>query len=76
MKYIFIASAVLALSCTKNKPVTEKPEVIMEQQKSVDPIYQFKVKDITGGEFNLADLKGKKSVNCKYCIQMRIDPTV
>lgn len=60
MKYIFIASAVLALSCTKNKPVTEKPEVIMEQQKSVDPIYQFKVKDITGGEFNLADLKGKK----------------
>ena len=60
MKYIFIASAVLALSCTKNKPVTENSEIIMEQQKSVDPIYQFKVKDITGGEFNLADLKGKK----------------
>jgi len=60
MKYIFIASAVLALSCSKNKPITEKSEVIMEQQKSVDPIYQFKVKDITGGEFNLADLKGKK----------------
>jgi len=60
MKYIFIASAVLALSCTKNKPVTENPQIIMEQQKSVDPIYQFKVKDITGGEFNLADLKGKK----------------
>ncbi|SFO38377.1 glutathione peroxidase [Paenimyroides ummariense] len=60
MKYIFIASAVLALSCTKNQPITEKPEVIMEQQKNVDPIYQFKVKDITGGEFNLADLKGKK----------------
>lgn len=60
MKYIFIASAVLALSCTKNKPVTENPQIIMEQQKNVDPIYQFKVKDITGGEFNLADLKGKK----------------
>lgn len=60
MKYIFIASAVLALSCTKNQTITENPEIIMEQQKSVDPIYQFKVKDITGGEFNLADLKGKK----------------
>ena len=60
MKYIFIASAVLALSCTKNKPVTENPQIIMEQQKNVDPIYQFKVKYITGGEFNLADLKGKK----------------
>lgn len=60
MKYIFITSAVLALSCTKNKPVTENPQIIMEQQKNVDPIYQFKVKDITGGEFNLADLKGKK----------------
>ena len=60
MKYIFIASAIMALSCTKNQPITENPEIIMEQQKSVDPIYQFKVKDITGGEFNLADLKGKK----------------
>lgn len=60
MKYIFIASAVLALSCSKNKPITENPQVIMEQQKNVEPIYQFKVKDITGGEFNLADLKGKK----------------
>lgn len=60
MKYIFIASAVLALSCSKNKPITENPQVIMEQQKNVEPIYQFKVKDITGGEFNLANLKGKK----------------
>lgn len=60
MKYIFIASAVLALSCSKNKPITENPQVIMEQQKNVEPIYQFKVKDITGGEFNLADLKRKK----------------
>lgn len=60
MKYIFIASSIIALSCAKNQTITENPQVIMEQQKSADPIYQFKVKDITGGEFNLADLKGKK----------------
>lgn len=60
MKYLFIASAVLALSCTNKKQTTENPKMVMEQQKSIDPIYQFKVKDITGGEFNLVDLKGKK----------------
>ncbi len=60
MKYILTTAAILALSCTKNQQVTENPRIIMEQQKNVDPIYQFKVKDISGGEFNFADLKGKK----------------
>ncbi len=60
MKFILITTAILALGCSKNKPITDKPEVIMEQQKNIDPIYQFKVKDITGSDFNLADLKGKK----------------
>lgn len=60
MKYILLASAVLALSCGKNQQITENPKIIMKQQENVSPIYQFKVKDITGGEFNLADLKGKK----------------
>src|SRR5690606_10912768 len=60
MKFILITTAILAIGCSKNKPITDKPEVIMEQQKNVDPIYQFKVKDITGSGFNLADLKGKK----------------
>lgn len=60
MKYLLITTAFLALSCTKNKQITENPQIIMEQQKNVEAIYQFKVKDITGGEFDLADLKGKK----------------
>ncbi|WKW47658.1 glutathione peroxidase [Myroides sp. JBRI-B21084] len=32
----------------------------MEQQNTTSSIHQFIVKDITGAEFNLADLRGKK----------------
>jgi len=60
MKFIFIVSTLVALGCNKNNQITEKPEIIMEQQKNVNPIYQFRVKDITGSEFDFADLKGKK----------------
>ncbi len=37
MKFILITTAILALGCSKNKPITDKPEVIMEQQKKYRP---------------------------------------
>lgn len=60
MKILVCAAAFLALSCNDKQKPTPNPEQVMEQQKSVEPIYQFKVKDITGSDFNLSDLKGKK----------------
>ncbi|WP_442930312.1 glutathione peroxidase [Myroides sp. JBRI-B21084] len=60
MKIIVFAAALLAISCTNAQKSTTKPESKMEQQNTTSSIHQFIVKDITGAEFNLADLRGKK----------------
>lgn len=60
MKLFLITSVFFALSCVKNPQSVTNPQITMEQQKETKPIYQFKVKDITGSEFNLEQLKGKK----------------
>lgn len=60
MKLFLITGAFFALSCVKNPQLTIDPQNSMEQQHEKSPIYQFKVKDITGADFDLAQLKGKK----------------
>ncbi|THD67535.1 glutathione peroxidase [Robertkochia marina] len=39
---------------------TSSETIAMTEQKSVETIYQFTVKDINGDDFDFADLKGKK----------------
>ena len=60
MKIFLIISAVFALSCAKNPQQKNNTSQVMEQTKDINPIYQFVVKDITGQEFRLDHLKGKK----------------
>ena len=61
-KYTLILLTVISLiSCIENKAqnankTKEKTERVMEKQT----IYQFKVKDLSGNEFDFASLKGKK----------------
>lgn len=62
MKMILILGiATFLLNCGKVTPTTEiTSQNTMEQQKNIESIYQFKVKDITGNTFDFANLKGKK----------------
>ena len=60
MKYLIITSVLLALSCAKNPKLNITEQNRIEMQENTNPIYSFKVEDISGGTFDLAFLKGKK----------------
>lgn len=60
MKYLIITSVLLALSCAKNPKLNITEQNRIEMQENTNPIYSFKVEDISGGTFDLASLKGKK----------------
>lgn len=60
MKTFLLLATFLTISCVKNPQIKISKEQQMEQQKNTSPIYQFKVKDITGNDFDLSQLKGKK----------------
>ena len=60
-KLLFLIGICSLTSCQNQaqnnaKPITETKELVMEKQT----IYQFKVKDLSGDEFDFATLKGKK----------------
>lgn len=61
MKIIFILTSLLSLSCSKMnteiKPTTTTNSI---ENMDTENIYQFKVKDIQGNDFDFASLKGKK----------------
>ncbi len=48
------------LSCTPKKENKEIDIAQIQEPVKKETIYQFKVKDLDGNEFNFADLKGKK----------------
>ena len=48
------------LGCTSNKKNKENTVAQIQEPVKKETIYQFKVKDLNGDEFNFADLKGKK----------------
>ncbi|PCI11953.1 MAG: glutathione peroxidase [Flavobacteriaceae bacterium] len=48
------------LSCKSDKKEAPKMEASLHQEMKKETIYQFKVKDLNGDEFDFADLKGKK----------------
>ena len=48
------------LGCTSNKRNRENTVAQIQEPVKKETIYQFKVKDLNGDEFNFADLKGKK----------------
>ena len=61
MKMIILGISLMMLSCQNNAQNTNKSnslEKIIPMEKQT--IYQFKVTDINGDEFNFASLKGKK----------------
>jgi len=61
MKTIVIISSLLALSCSNmNKELTPKSTTNTTEVMNKENIYQFKVKDIEGNDFDFASLKGKK----------------
>ncbi|RRJ89340.1 glutathione peroxidase [Paenimyroides tangerinum] len=61
MKSLIILSSLFALSCSKmNKELTPEPTSNQTEIMNKENIYQFKVKDIEGNDFDLASLKGKK----------------
>ena len=61
MKSLIILSSLFALSCSKmNKELTPEPNSNQTEIMNKENIYQFKVKDIEGNDFDLASLKGKK----------------
>ncbi|MCL9805734.1 glutathione peroxidase [Flavobacterium amniphilum] len=60
---VVILSMILAIGCQgqekKNKNTTDK-KTTKKEIMAANTIYQFKVKDISGNDFDLASLKGKK----------------
>jgi glutathione peroxidase len=60
---VIILSMIFAIGCQsqekKNKNTTEK-KTTKKEIMATNTIYQFKVKDISGNDFDLASLKGKK----------------
>lgn len=61
MKSLIILSSLFALSCSKmNKELTPEPPSNQTEIMNKENIYQFKVKDIEGNDFDFASLKGKK----------------
>lgn len=60
MKILSLLATFLTLSCAKNPQLNITKEQKMEQQLNTQPIYQFKIKDITGSDFDLSQYKGKK----------------
>lgn len=60
---VVILSVIFAIGCQsqekKNKNTTEK-KTTKKEIMATNTIYQFKVKDISGNDFDLASLKGKK----------------
>ena len=61
MKSLIILSSLFALSCSKmNKELTPEPTSNQTEIMNKENIYQFKVKDIEGNDFDFASLKGKK----------------
>lgn len=60
MKIISLLATFLTLSCAKNTQLNISKEQQMNQQLNTKPIYQFKIKDITGTDFDLNQYKGKK----------------
>ena len=60
MKILSLLATFLTLSCVKNPQLNITKEQKMEQQLNTQPIYQFKIKDITGSDFDLNQYKGKK----------------
>jgi glutathione peroxidase len=60
---VVILSMIFAIGCQsqekKNKNTTEK-KTTKKEIMATNTIYQFKVKDISGNDFDLASLKGKK----------------
>lgn len=62
LSIVFILSLAVA-GCKQTDPSvkeTSSEPIAMTEQKSVETIYQFTVKDINGDDFDFADLKGKK----------------
>jgi len=39
-------------------------------------VYDFKLKTIDGKDFSLAKYKGKKSIDCKHSLKMRLYQTI
>lgn len=61
MKILFLISSLLILSCSKmNKEIKPDTTTNLSEKMNKENIYQFKVKDIQGNDFDLASLKGKK----------------
>lgn len=61
MKSLIILGSLLILSCSNmNKELTPEPTTNQTEKMNKENIYQFKVKDIQGNDFDLASLKGKK----------------
>ena len=65
---VLICSIVLLLSCQNQAQNNNTNISKMETQKAVsaETIYQFKVKDLYGNEFDFASLKGKKILILYY----------
>lgn len=63
MKKILIACGILLLcSCRNNAQVKPAEQTSTNNSMEKQSIYQFKVKDLSGGEFDFATLKGKKVI--------------
>lgn len=61
MKVLLILASIIALGCSKmNKELTPQPTTNKTENMNKENIYQFKVKDIEGNDFDFASLKGKK----------------
>ena len=58
-KIVLIATVLLAFSC-QNQAQTNKKNMETKSSANAETIYQFKIKDLYGKEFDFATLKGKK----------------
>ena len=57
---LIVLTIISFLGCTSNKKNNENTVAQIQEPVKKETIYQFKVKDLNGDEFNFADLKGKK----------------
>lgn len=60
-KFIALLSVFMLVSCKNEAQTNDKSELIAKTETmNKENIYQFKVKDLSGDEFDFASLKGKK----------------
>ena len=60
--FILLCIAISIMSCKEDKEVNKVMAELMKSKLTdkIENIYQFSVKDLSGTNFNFADLKGKK----------------